>query len=320
MSEIKKSKLCRCGEPADFIKDYWVSETKSKKQTEYDNMYGGERTEKACGIIRRRYCASCLSKIAYNKSKREEKYNFIIITSAVAPFLIGAVKYAYDLFVKADTTAVFPLILTAGFTFALFFSLLFKLGAGQKNRRRIASGKFDNLGAVDALIDSLTVISDWKTVRDLPASEIAVDGDGRVNVNLDRSGFFMRVVYEDRIGVESMRHRLKYDFDENAEYLKRSYLNAGFFEDNFDPNAGKPVKEKKKKGKKAEKNAEATSEPVESTIDSTNSAEKNAESLEAAKTAEESTVTVLENTETEKNTETVVESTEKTVDETVNEK
>ncbi len=265
MSEIKKSKLCRCGEPADFIKDYWVSETKSKKQTEYDNIYGGERPEKACGIIRRRYCASCLSKIAYNKSKRESKYNFIIISSAISPFLIAAVKYVCDLFVKHDTTALVPTVLALGFSAVLFFLLLFKLGNGQKQRRRIASGRFDNLTAVDSLIDSLTVISDWKTVRDLPSSEIVVDGDGRTNVNLERSGFFMRVVYEDRIGVESMRHRLKYDFDENEEYLKRSYLNAGFFEDNFDPDAGKPVKTKKKKDKnkgaentEAEENAETT--------------------------------------------------------------
>ena len=287
MSEIKKSKLCRCGEPADFIKDYWVSETKSKKQTEYDNMYGGERTEKACGIIRRRYCASCLSKIAYNKSRREGKYNFIIITSAVAPFLIGAVKYAYDLFVKTDTTALFPFILTACFTVVLFSSLLLKLGAGQKNRRQIASGKFDNLGAVDALIDSLTVITDWKTVRDLPASEIVVDGDGRVNVNLDRSGFFMRVVYEDRIGVESMRHRLKYDFDENAEYLKRSYLNAGFFEDNFDPNAGKPVEESTEATEDKTENNTEVAENTQASESSLNTAEANGDALSEEEKAAE---------------------------------
>lgn len=282
MSEIKKSKLCRCGEPADFIKDYWVSETKSKKQTEYDNIYGGERTEKACGIIRRRYCASCISKIARNKCKREGKYNGIIIFSAVFPFLLATVKYAYDLIVKTDGSALVPLILVAGFSLVLFFSLFFKLGAGQKNRRLIAAGNFSNIAAVDAMIDSLTVISDWRTVRDLPSSEIVVDGDGRTNVNLDRSGFFMRVMYEDRIGVESMRHRLKYDFDENAEYLKRSYLNAGFLEDNIDPNAGKPVKEKKKKkDKKTEKTADAenvsknTEEVKESTVAAEDKTENN---------------------------------------------
>ena len=282
MSEIKKSKLCRCGEPADFIKDYWVSETKSKKQTEYDNIYGGERTERACGIIRRRYCASCISKIARNKCKREGKYNGIIIFSAVFPFLLATVKYAYDLIVKTDGSALVPLILVAGFSLVLFFSLFFKLGAGQKNRRLIAAGNFSNIAAVDAMIDSLTVISDWRTVRDLPSSEIVVDGDGRTNVNLDRSGFFMRVMYEDRIGVESMRHRLKYDFDENAEYLKRSYLNAGFLEDNIDPNAGKPVKEKKKKkDKKTEKTADAenvsknTEEVKESTVAAEDKTENN---------------------------------------------
>ena len=283
MNEIKRSRLCRCGEPAEFIKDYWVSETKSKKQTEYDNMYGGEKTEKACGIIRRRYCASCLSKIARSKSRREGKYNFIITLSAVMPFLIGSVKYAYDLFVRSDNTALVPFIITVGFTAVLFFSLFFKLGAGQKNRRQIASGNFSNLTAVDAMIDSLTVISDWRTVRDLPSSEIVVDGDGRTNVNLERSGFFMRVVYEDRIGVESMRHRLKYDFDENAEYLKRSYLNAGFFEDNLDPNAGKPVKEKKKKKKEKSKeketaeNKETTSESEENITESVEAAESKTE-------------------------------------------
>ena len=289
MSDIKKSKLCRCGEPADFIKDYWISETKSKKQTEYDNMYGGERTEKACGIIRRRYCSSCLSKIAYNKSRHESKYNFVIISSAVLPFLIGAVKYAYDIITKGDLTAVLPLIITAGFTGILFFSLFFKLGNGQKHRRQIAAGKFENLTAVDALIDSLTVISDWKTVRDLPASEIVVDGDGRTNVNLERSGFFMRVVYEDRIGVESMRHRLKYDFDENAEYLKRSYLNAGFFEDNFDPNAGKPVKEKKKKTKKKDAGAEENAEGTENAENGNENAENVVESTVAEESKTENT-------------------------------
>ncbi len=265
MSEIKKSKLCRCGEPADFIKDYWISETKSRKQTEYDSIYGGERAEKACGIIRRRYCATCLSKIAHNKCKREGKYNFIIIASAAMPFLVAVGKYLYDLFVKHDSTALIPVVLVAGFSALLFFSLLFKLGKGQKQRRKMAAGRFENLGAVDALIDSLTVISDWKTVRDLPSSEIVVDGDGRPNVELERSGYFMRVVYEDRIGVEAMRHRLKYDFDENEEYLKRSYLNAGFLEDNFAPNEGKPIKTKKKKDKikctentEAEENAETT--------------------------------------------------------------
>ena len=314
MSEIKRSKLCRCGEPADFIKDYWVSETKSKKQTEYDNMYGGERTEKACGIIRRRYCSSCLSKIAYNKSRHESKYNFIIISSAILPFLIGAVKYAYDIITKGDMTAILPLVITAGFTGILFFSLFFKLGNGQKHRKQIAAGKFDNLTAVDALIDSLTVISDWKTVRDLPASEIVVDGDGRTNINLERSGFFMRVVYEDRIGIESMRHRLKYDFDDNAEYLKRSYLNAGFFEDNFDPNAGKPVKEKKKKSKKKDAGAEQTSEVTENAENSTEStettvAEENkVEKTEASEVKAENTEAVAEaSAEAKENTENKAE-------------
>ena len=287
MSDIKRSKLCRCGEPAKFIKDYWVSETKSKKQTEYDNMYGGERTEKACGIIRRRYCASCLSKIAYNKSRRESKYNFIIIFSALLPFIVASVKYIYDLIVKSDTTALVPTILAVGFSAVLFFSLLFKLGNGQKQRKRIAAGKFDNLTAVDSLLDSLTVISDWKTVRDLPSSEIVVDGDGRTNVNLERSGFFMRVVYEDRIGVESMRHRLKYDFDENAEYLKRSYLNAGFFEDNFDPNAGKPIKEKKKK----EKDVADANETAETKDKTDESAENVTESVENCDKTEEGAAT-----------------------------
>lgn len=247
MNEIKKSRLCKCGAPADFIKDYWISETKSKKKTEYDDIYGGERTEKVCGIIRRRYCASCLSKIAYGKSKREGKYNTVIILSAVFPFLLAAVKYIYDIFVRSDTASFFPAILTSGFTVVLFFTLFFKLGAGQRSRRRIASGNFENLYAVDSLIDSLTVISDWKTVRDLPASEIAVDGDGRVNENLERSGFFMKVMYEDKIGVESMRQRLKYSFDENAEYIKRSYLNSGFFEDNINPEKSEKAKDEKPK-------------------------------------------------------------------------
>ncbi len=244
MSEFPKAKLCKCGKPADFIKDYWVSETKSKKQTEYDNMYGGERVEKACGIIRRRYCSSCLSKIARIKYKRERKYNTVIIASAVMPFLIAAGKYAYDFISAGETSALIPMILAGLFSIVILFSLLFKLGAGQKQRKLIAYGKFSNLSAVDALIDSLTTISDWRTIRDLPSSEIVVDADGRVNSNLERSGYFMRVVYEDRIGIESMRHRLKFDFDENSEYLKRSYLNAGFLEDNIDT---EPVKKKKLK-------------------------------------------------------------------------
>lgn len=245
MSEISKARLCKCGEPADFIKDYWVSETKSKKQTAYDELYGGERSERVCGIIRRRYCRSCLSRIAYNKSKRERKYNAVIIISAVFPFLLAAVKFLYDVFIRHDMPSLLPAVLTSAFTVALFFMLLLKLGKGQRGRRLIAAGKFDDLTAVDALIDSLTVISDWRTVRDLPSSEIAVDGDGRVNTDLDRSGFFMKVMYEDKIGIESMRHRLKYSFDENAEYIKRSYLNSGFFEDNLDTGDASAVSDKR---------------------------------------------------------------------------
>jgi hypothetical protein len=58
MSE-KNSRLCKCGSLADFIKDYWVTEMKSKKD-EYESSLMIPK-EKVCGIIRRRCCKKCKS-------------------------------------------------------------------------------------------------------------------------------------------------------------------------------------------------------------------------------------------------------------------
>ena len=62
-SALKHTSLCKCGKEARFIKDYFVTEQRVLKEGEGDNIVK-RNIESACGIIRRRYCVECFSKIA----------------------------------------------------------------------------------------------------------------------------------------------------------------------------------------------------------------------------------------------------------------
>jgi hypothetical protein len=228
MSE-KNSRLCKCGSLADFIKDYWVTEMKSKKD-EYESSLMIPK-EKVCGIIRRRYCKKCLSKLARKRYFDDRRLNSIIIASALAPFLVAIIKFIIDIFFFSATDAVFPLVLSSVAGVAVFFVLYFKLGAEQKKRKRIIAGDFEDKVFVYSFIDSYAAYDSWKAVRDIPSVDIVVDGSGRANTELERQGFFMKVAYEDKVNVEAMEERLKFDFNDEAEYLKRTYVNAGFLSD-----------------------------------------------------------------------------------------
>ena len=60
-NSIKPTAKCKCGNPAEFIKDYFVTESKKVKEKTYDETFVSNE-EHVCGIIRRRFCGRCLSK------------------------------------------------------------------------------------------------------------------------------------------------------------------------------------------------------------------------------------------------------------------
>jgi hypothetical protein len=108
------------------------------------------------------------------------------------------------------------------------------LSIAQNKRKRIAKGDYSNLKDVDALLDSLNFgLEDFKKVKELKSVDVLVDGDGRVNYDMERSGFSMRVIHDGKIVIEPMRQRIIYPFKADAEYIKRTYTHAGLLEDNI---------------------------------------------------------------------------------------
>ncbi len=230
--EVPKTRLCKCGKPASVIKDYWVSEFNSNRVR--DNNTFDARSEYVCGILRRRFCPECLSKLALHQMKVNRRLNITILISIFVPFAIAAARLAFDLLVLNNSKALVPFVLTAAFTIAAEGFTAYKLGASQIRRKRIRGGEALDISSVEELIDSLNFgMEEAKKIKDIPSIDIVSDGEGRVNYNMERSGFNMRIMLDGRISIEPMTRRIKYPFDDNSEYVKRTYVNAGLLEDNI---------------------------------------------------------------------------------------
>ena len=241
---IPKTRMCKCGRPAEFIKDYWVTESKHKKEKAYDDNVPAN-LEVNCGILRRRFCPSCLSKIAAQQRTFNKRLNIIIIISIFLPFAIAAVKYAFDYFVSGISGAFIPMLLSGIFTVCVTAALSWYLLGAQARRSRIEKGNYSDMKAIDSLIDSLNYgITDYKQVKDIPSVDVVTDGDGRVNYEMERSGYSMKIMLEGRVSLEPMTERMKYPFKDDAEYMKRTYVNAGLFDDNMKAVDEKELSEK----------------------------------------------------------------------------
>ena len=243
-NEIRKTSLCKCGKRADFIKDYWVTENKLMKEKSYDETIS-RSLESACGILRRRFCQSCFSRIAAKQRAFNKRLNFRLMLSVMLPFLLGTALSGVSYFVFKDKTALVTLIAMGAFTVLVPTTMRVLLSRSQKGRRRIEKGDFSDAKAIDRLMDSLNFgIDNPKYIKEMPSLDVVVDGDGRVNYDMERSGFYMRVLYDGKISLEPMRHRILYPFKDDAEYIKRTYTHAGLLDDNIRSGETKELTEK----------------------------------------------------------------------------
>ncbi len=241
---VPKTRMCKCGKTAEFIKDYWVTESKHQKEKTYDESFSSN-LEVNCGILRRRFCPSCLSKIAAQQRAFNKRLNIIIIISIFLPFAIAAAKYAFDYFYSGVNSALVPMIVCGAFTVCITAVISAYLLSAQSKRKRIEKGDYSDKKGIDALIDSLNFgITDYKKVKDIPSVDIVADGDGRINYEMERSGYAMKIMLEGKISLEPMTERIKYPFKDDAEYIKRTYVNAGLLEDNMKAVDDKELSEK----------------------------------------------------------------------------
>lgn len=231
--DLRRTSICKCGNPASFIKDYFVTETKILKEGTED-LAVKRNVENACGIIRRRFCQPCLSRVAAKQKKVNAKLNVKIFLSVFLPLIIFTALSAVSYFVLRDSSALVTMIAFAAFTVIGSGALGAVLAITQIKRGRISKGDFSNVKAIDTLIDSLNFgFDDSKKIKELPSLDVLVDGDGRVNYNMERSGFNMRVLYNGKITLEPMRQRILYPFKDDAEYIKRTYTHADLLRDNI---------------------------------------------------------------------------------------
>jgi len=229
----KRTSLCKCGKKADFIKDYWVTEAKLLKENYNDDVHT-RNVDSVCGILRRRYCAACLSKIAAVQRRANKRLNTIIFLSVMIPLLFGTALTAISYFIFSDTSAIVNLIITGALTCVAAIGLITVFAKTQGKRRLLEKGNFSSIKAVDMLLDSLNFgLDDPKRLKELPSTDVVVDGDGRVNYEMERSGYFMKVVYNGKISMEPMRQRMLFPFKEDCEYIKRTYTHADLLEDNI---------------------------------------------------------------------------------------
>lgn len=233
-AEINKTSLCKCGKKAEFIKDYWVTESKVLKEKNSDADVHARNVETSCGILRRRYCPACLSRIAATQRKNNKRLNKIITASVMIPCFIGVGLTAVSRFVLNEASALVNMIIAAAITVVAAALLYFFFSASQNKRKRIEKGDYSNIKAVDMLLDSLNFgLEEAKRLKDIPSTDVLVDGDGRVNYEMERSGYYMKVVYNGKVAMEPMRQRILFPFKDDAEYIKRTYTNAGFLEENI---------------------------------------------------------------------------------------
>ncbi len=231
--EVRKTRLCKCGRPAVAIKDYWVTESKAKKSSlEADAV--NEKAECICGIVRRRFCPECLSKLASRQIMENRKLNTIILVSILIPLIMAVGKFAFDFFALNDGSALVPLIVTAVFTMLSEGIIAFKLRVAQRKRIRVKNGDISNASFVSYMLDFLNFgLDEAEKIKEISSLDIVSDGDGRVNYNMERSGFNMRIMLNGKINIEPMTERMKYPFSEDTEYVYRAYSNAGLQKDNI---------------------------------------------------------------------------------------
>ena len=243
-NETRKTSLCKCGNRAEFIKDYWVTENKLMKEKDQDETIS-RSLESACGILRRRFCKSCFSRIAARQRAFNKRLNFRLMLSVILPFLLGTALIAVSYFVFNDTAALLTLIAMSSCTIIVPTAIGVLLSHSQSGRRKIEKGDFSDVKAIDRLMDSLNFgVDNPKYIKELSSLDVVVDGDGRVNYDMERSGFQMRVLYDGKISLEPMRQRILYPFKDDAEYIKRTYTHAGLLDDNIRSGEIKELTEK----------------------------------------------------------------------------
>jgi len=233
--EIKNTQKCKCGVKADFIKDYWVAEACVRKEKTYDNTIVAD-LENTCGIIRRRYCKSCLGKIAAQRKRYDARLNLILFFSVFIPFAMLVAKSLFDYLTAPDESgaSIIPTVIFGGVMLAVVTILLVYIINNQTKLAKVAKGNCDSTRTVEWLLDSVNDrLDDWKLVKEIPATDIVVDGDGRVNYEMERSGFGMKVMIEGNIAIEAVRSRFRYPIKEEFQHIKRAYLNAELMDDNL---------------------------------------------------------------------------------------
>ena len=87
--EIRRTSLCKCGSKAEFIKDYFLTETKTLKEGTEDQQIK-RNVENACGILRRRYCKSCMSRVAAQQKRVNKRLNVKIFFAVFFPLALFA--------------------------------------------------------------------------------------------------------------------------------------------------------------------------------------------------------------------------------------
>lgn len=230
---VKPTAKCKCGNRAEFIKDYFVTESKRVKEKTYDETFVSNE-EYVCGIIRRRFCGKCLSKIAAHVRRRDKGSDAVIILSVFLPLFLATVKFALDTFLYSIKESMIPFMIMAVGTIVATFAVSFKFAREQGKRKRIEKGVYTDYKSIDLLLDSLNYgITDFKKLRDIPSVDIVADGEGRVNYGMERSGFSMRIMIEGKINIEPMTERMKYPFEGSADYVRKTYVNAGLLADNM---------------------------------------------------------------------------------------
>lgn len=235
MPETKPTQKCRCGAKADYIKDYWVSEACVKKEKTYDNTFVAN-LENTCGIIRRRYCKHCLGKVAAQRKRYNLKLDIILLFSLFVPFAMLAGKAIFDWLTAAPEKKASPVlsIVFSGLLLSVTSLMLAYIISTQRKLSRVAKGNCEDIRVVEELIDSLNdPLEDWRQVKEIPAIDIVVDGDGRVNYGMERSGFNMKIMIEGNISIEGVRSRFRYPIKDEFEHIKRAYMNAELMDDNL---------------------------------------------------------------------------------------
>ena len=230
---LRAVSMCKCGKKAEYIKDYWVTETKTLKEKDNENVHS-RTVESVCGILRRRYCPSCLSKIALTQKSANSRINAKILIAVLMPLILGCALAVLTYIIVNDPSAIRTAIIFGGFTLVAAIGLPVLFSITQSKRSQIAKGDFSNIKALDSILDSLNFgLEEPKLVKELNSVDVLVDGDGNVNHECERSGFYMKVIHNGRIGFEAMRQRMIYPFKDDAETVKRAYVNAQLLEENI---------------------------------------------------------------------------------------